>query len=460
MKINVIAKLALCVFFPLFLSAQEYNSFDLNTYYTPDIKRNSLDLSFSTANNYNSNTLDNYPTKSNRFSWIINPEFTNYINTRKRVSTLNFKGGTNGEISNVKNSHSNEFSDNILAVNYSISFYSKKKQFLKLGLNSAYEYNYNRNKYTNDAASNNLSKKNNFLIKPMIAVGVGRVESVRDARQALYILDELSKRNQLSKKLTNEEIFQFAQTISQVKNKRFLDSRLRKIDEISTVDSFLVSNKFLASQSATYFTTLYDFWENGDLFERNSGKVLEFNFTPSIRLADLRTENVIANLSQETKEYYGQFNLTYSHYKQLHQNWQQSLSTGLGLLLSENDDLTKSDMDETLKNYTIEKEGQINIGYNLNYFPSTRTRFAVSAFHKNSLLFFDNTIVDNNEMKDNNLFQSYSNINASADYYFSPQLRISGNFGIGYTYVYNKNLSSNNDYFGVGAGVTINYSFF
>jgi len=45
----------------------------------------------------------------------------------------------------------------------------------------------------------------------------------------------------LNRKLTTEEIHAFAQTISTVKNKRFLDARLRMIDEITTVDSVLVN---------------------------------------------------------------------------------------------------------------------------------------------------------------------------------------------------------------------------
>ena len=70
---------------------------------------------------------------------------------------------------------------------------------------------------------------------PSIGWGIGRIENVTDARQAIYILEDFKKNGILSRDLTKDELFEFAQLISTVKNKRFLDSRLHRIDEITTM---------------------------------------------------------------------------------------------------------------------------------------------------------------------------------------------------------------------------------
>lgn len=81
-------------------------------------------------------------------------------------------------------------------------------------------------------------------------------------------------------RLTGEEIDEFARLISTVKNKRFLDARLRLIDEVTAVDSFLVRSGAMASGGAAYFTTLYDYWMYGDLFERKSGTEISGGVRP------------------------------------------------------------------------------------------------------------------------------------------------------------------------------------
>ena len=65
-----------------------------------------------------------------------------------------------------------------------------------------------------------------------IAVGWGRIERVEDARLAVYILDDLRKAGKLAKEPSEEEIYQVAQFISQLRNERFFDSREKKIWEI------------------------------------------------------------------------------------------------------------------------------------------------------------------------------------------------------------------------------------
>lgn len=98
---------------------------------------------------------------------------------------------------------------------------------------------------------------------------------MEDARQAIYILEEFKKNNVLKREMDKEEIFEFAQIISTVKNKRFLDSRLHRIDEISTLDNYLKNKGVLSNVDAPYFTSLYDMWDYGALYNRSSGCELD-----------------------------------------------------------------------------------------------------------------------------------------------------------------------------------------
>lgn len=194
MKKNVVFELILCLLFPSVLSAQEYKNFDLNNYYTPDIVRNALDLNFLILDNFSSFQNNNDSTEINRFDWKLSPTFTRYKNTRNKVSNLYINGNTDGEIKDEIDKRLSSSINNSLTVNYNLSLYSKKQRFLKLGLYSNYQNNYYRTKNSPFELDNYINETNNYKLKPTIGIGIGRIESVRDARQAVYIFDELSKK--------------------------------------------------------------------------------------------------------------------------------------------------------------------------------------------------------------------------------------------------------------------------
>ena len=119
--------------------------------------------------------------------------------------------------------------------------------------------------------TNITGKPIHFLVQAPVKFGNGRIEQVQDARQAVYIYKELSKADRMSPDKTDEQILEFAKLISQLKNKRFFDSRLRRIAEIESVDSFFTAKNYIKESDATYFTTLNDYWEYGNGPVRSSG---------------------------------------------------------------------------------------------------------------------------------------------------------------------------------------------
>ena len=469
MEKKIISGLVLC-FVLVFMSntlAQEYK-YDINKYYTPDIVRNSLDLSFSSNDNIRNYEHPNDSTIANSLEWNLNPTFTRYKNTRKQITTFSIGGQTNGSSNSYFKTNKNNFktslnTENNLSINYNSYFYTLNQFFLMFKVSGNYGGTYYKDINSTDTlVRTNFASKNTYQLRPYIGVGKGRIESITDARQAVYILEELSKKRRITRILSENEIFKFAQIISKIKNKRFLDARLRKIEEITTVDSFLVENGYLTKQDATYFTTLNDLWEYGALYSRNSGQSFEINLSPNLNFASSHEKQTMQNLTQTTKDqiYNAELNFIYRYEKSTSLDWQHSFSTSLSFHISDisNEKIYDSGFQD--KTIAINKGGRFDANYDLSYFPSTRSKFTFYANQIYTLDFNDHITSNNNEYPQNHVSSLMTSVGVSTDYYFSPQLRLSGSAGVGYRY---DSQSTNNYTFkqiSAGIGASINYSFF
>ena len=117
---------------------------------------------------------------------------------------------------------------------------------------------YSNNKNIIKTSSNITDRKTtSYSISGFLPVkfGKGRIENVGDARQALFILESFEKQNLLLRELNAEDIIEFATLISQLKNKRFFDARLRKIGELKAIDEFLKTKNIISNPQIEYFTS-------------------------------------------------------------------------------------------------------------------------------------------------------------------------------------------------------------
>ena len=449
------------------LSAQEYK-YDISKYYTPDIVRNQLDVSFSTNNSFtNSNTkVDTIrSTYSTYLGGTITPNFLTYTNTRQRVSQLQINGQFTGNYSaggviNQSNSSKISQSYNYLNLSYTSRFYNSSNKYLLLGISSNFQATLGNNtSVTNSISSKNYNNQFILNINPTIGVGVGRIESVEDARQAIYILDDLSKRGVLTRHLDNVEIFQLSQLISRVKNKRFLDARLHLMDEISAVDSFFVNNKLLDKSGAPYFTSLYDNWQYGALYSRKSGQSFEISFSPSLNWNYTKsnpTDSLAQNMTNQNR-LNGSLTLTYTYEKPVNLNWQHSvLATLNGYYNTNNYKYQYVNHLFDGSNRNIFSGANFLGSYTLGYYPNTRTYFTAA-------------ISQNFQLTDTKYFSPYGNpfdkqfssnssIQFNAYYYLSPQLRLS--VGASLVNNYSNYYSSSNNQLDARVGGTLSYSFF
>ena len=471
MKNKFIFSIIFCSFIALWannVSAQEYK-YDLNKYYTPDIVRNGLDLNFYSNGIFSD--FRNDTTKSNSLYGNLESKFTQFKNTRKTESLLQLNLNISGQIVNTKDmglvneKTNNSNSVENFSVEYEKKIYGTNNKYLSFGLFSVLNPS---SRFTSSEVSGSTTefKNSNFRIgiEPFIGIGIGRIESVKDARQAVYILEDLTKRGVLTRILTDDEIFKFAQVISQVKNKRFLDYRLRKIDEISTVDSFLVKNNLLTKSDASYFTTLYDNWENSANFERSSGQSFEVKLSPNVNWSNLKNESKYPNLnndswSKENNKYYGAIlSLKYIYANQINLNWEKAAFVSLSGSTNREQYNRSSKMVQEFESKVNVKKIALDGGYGIGYYPSTRTSLTANLSQKFEADFYDG--VSTTDWS--NSFNSATTLKFSAVYYVSPQLSLSGNTSISNNYSNYKssNSTGNNNQLRGDFSVALRYSFF
>jgi hypothetical protein len=453
-------------------SAQEYK-YDISKYYTPDIVRNQLDVSFNTNNTFN-NSKSKQDTTSTTFSTGMNgtftPIFNSYTNTRKRLTSLQINGQFNGSYNssglvNESNPYKDFNSDDNLSVNYSNHFYNSKNQFFEVGISSNFQTRINN--FTEDINPTKGSYQEYYLnFTPSIGIGTGRIEAVEDARQAIYILDDLSKKGVLTRQLNDEEIFRFAQQISRVKNKRFLDARLHLMDEITSVDSFLVNNNLLNKSDARYFTSLYDNWQYGALYSRRSGHTFEITFTPAYNwnFAKNNPGDTINRGQINQNNLTGGLSLVYTYEKPVNLNWQHSVTASLNGNTNFSNYLNQygnynnfyeTDAFLTFNGYDS-RSVSLNGNYTLGFYPNTRTHLSAGLIQNLQFLYFKDLNINSTSW--NKEFISNTNLYVSAYYYVSPQLRLSISANCGN--YYRNNYSSNFNQLNGGFSGTLSYSFF
>ena len=470
--------------FCFFLSAVSINTFaqeykyDISKYYTPEIVRNSLDVNFSTSGSLSNEAttynpliyqgISNDSIKNSSLSGQENSTFSHLKNTRKLISNIQQSGNFsfNNNTNKPSNDENNEHRLNsITNMNFNISnrYYYSSNHFISYGANSFFYYNMSKDVTGNKSVfTNNYQDDLNIGLNPSIGIGIGRIESVEDARQAIYILEELSKKGVLTRQLTNDEIFNFSQQISRVKNKRFLDSRIHLMEEIASVDSFFVRNSLLNKQDATYFTNLYDLWINGANFSRKSGQSFEISFIPSGSwdkgkneyLSSTQVENYPNN--QEKWMYGGNLNLIYNYEKPVNLNWQHSVNVSMNGSTAYVDGQY---LQSSIRNKTSTNGIGLSGSYTLGYYPTTRTNLSVGIselFNQNYSKQDLSSIFDSvGWFKSHN---STTRINFSAYYYLSPQLRLSGYATLN-KYIFKSDNGSINN-FNAGFSAGLSYAFF
>jgi hypothetical protein len=252
-------------------SFAQFDSFKLSDYKLPDIKTHLLD--FSTYLNNNAYNLklqtDLYEPDTiadNNLGGMFNFRYRYFRNSVRYQGTQEafLNSGANYSDFRAPGNKTKSYSLPVsITLNSKNRFYTSERFFI--GLDPYLLQNVSV-RSENDPDQNDRTrtwKNSQTSLDLPLYIGVGRIEPVENARHAVYVLQQLEKDNRLKKVPSNEQIVELARLISKLKNKRIFDSRLREIDELHAVDSFLLSSDLVKESDITYYAGLNDIWDYG-----------------------------------------------------------------------------------------------------------------------------------------------------------------------------------------------------
>lgn len=418
----------------------QFSDFDLSKYKLPDIKTNRLDLNFSLNENGSNifsqySRLDTTETKQNYLKGSMNLSYYNFRNSEKYQGNFLINASFIPEIYKYSRNELISKYDKIntdFLVRSNNIFFNQDMNFLEVNPTLSYSSVNDRNHQDISSISfrdDNVAEIATNISIP-VSVGHGRIEPVEDARLAIYIIEELSKAGKISSKPTDDVIIEMAKQISKIKRKRFLDSRIRKIEELQVIDSFLVANKIISSYDINYFSVLNDQWDYASGPQRQSGFAISAGFDDNLSISKYYNETFhdtnVPSRSNSKKNIYalgGFINLRYA--KPINLYWQTSAT----FETSYNIEFTKDpdEKDSEINNYRT-NVFKTDLNYSLQFIPNSRTSigFYVQGEYSNSkgertLLNIDPVDFD---YKSNQLTLSPG---IQLYYYISPQLRIQVN---------------------------------
>lgn len=452
--------LSLIFFFVSFaLKAQE--QFRLSDYKNPEYRWQRLDLRFGLGgnNNYSRREIDNginYKSNNSQFNSGIDIDYFGTKNSPSYQGHQLIILGTDLVSSWYKyedlandgygNSQKNKNGNINLSAETVNRFYGKKKRYLEadLGLGSRYyrsvsQYSADQeNLPYNDKAT--MYRYEIFASLPLL-VGVGRIEEVQDARLSVYILDDLASSGDLTRIPTNEEILAFSEFITGIKNQRYFDARLRKISEITAIDSFLTVTGLKAESDASYYTLINDNWEFSSGPLRRTGSRFSIGLVPQLNMTFEENERfwrdtlnnpvVIETYSDRNNlgmDAWGlDFQTGYTWEKPASLYWQHTIDASLAYSLYHQNmnfkNYEKDSLIYELKSRTNSPNILLDLGYNVGYYPNSRTQIMLGINTNFNQYWGDQVINDENEIDAGKIIVN-NNIHLTCYYYFSPQLRL------------------------------------
>ena len=406
-------------------SFAQYENFDLSKYKLPEIKRHQLDLRFNSDGRFSHDYIvydneyrqDTISERNNQFNVQMNLLYSYYKNSNRMQSSAFFSFSTryrdNEQKSQSTNDYTNKNGGTDLNGHYQLNYFLNDKNWFVRGVPSA-TFSYT-NSSNGDEERKSLYTTESFLL----GIGKGRVEQVQDFRHAMLILQDLEKRGLTKKRLSEDEIVEFASLISGLKNERFFDSRIKMETDLVKVDSFLNAMNVLDISDIKYFTSLNDMWRYGDLYVRESGNKIRLSIEPgySFRNRDVNHDYSEEDMIQE--DFILEYALRYYSFNPISVKWQVDYSVGLNHI--SNKELQNIYNGPTQKDYL----SSVFLSGNFGFFPNTRTFLSL-----NSHVIMQNQSYDEDKRIDKDGYELRCLLYFNADYYISDRLRLNGSFSM------------------------------
>ncbi|UTW62839.1 hypothetical protein KFE98_01385 [bacterium SCSIO 12741] len=438
----------------LSLNAQ-IDSFRLDQVHNPDYKRKLLEFNFllNQSNQNQFKTLEQEsPIDNFRLSGRTGIDFYSIKNSTSYQGVQFGHLNLNGSAINGKNEGNVADARTFLTdATYESNnrFYHSDKGLAHLVFNPRAEINYMKRNGINDNRSNlshSDQETSNYLFESDLGWGHGRLENVSDARTVLFILEDLRKNNLLLREPTQEEINELANLAIYVKNQRFFDSRIKRIYELTTLDSLLQQQGIVSESSIGYHTILQDNWNYSVNPFRQTGTLFQYGLRQRFFIEN-STTNYLSRDSTGTdltrggqrgylEEMAASFFVNFEYYRPLSQSLQNDvriqLNSGLSGRYQTNDIYSINDEERT-------SQSENNLFYSLSVrddlgiYPTNRTYISLwlEARYEGYISYEGTGLFD---QEDRMLDQFTLSGGLSAYYYFSPQLRLSAEWGSNFNY--------------------------
>jgi hypothetical protein len=451
-------------------SFAQFESIDLNKYKLTDFRYGSLNTNLNldgsiikenTSGSYIDKHTDKSLTSLMNLNYLLNVSNRKYIGIHSIYSSFshsfdNSSQPNNGSADFVKEVKENHYNLIISSLNsfyinnsfyYGFVFNSYSTQFQDMSKYSAYNSQDYLDNYISINSNNKLS----------LQIGYGRIENVTDARQAIYILDDLNKKNRLTHQPNEEETFEFANFITKVLNKRIIDTRNKRIEEYTLIDSFLVSKGIISKQDGKYFAIINDNWNYSRNQQWNTGSKVYFGIVPSYNYSNnfekqttlVGSNTISKNITEFQNKGIGlEAGFEFSKIKRL--KWINSFEGNIYI--------SSNYYNHYYSNYNLldPKKGKSfssNISYSLTFVPNTRTSITGSTGVNYSY--------SKDDFEDKNTSISAFTM-ISCNYYFSEKFRLNA-----YSCAFFDHYDFKNKYFNytsknpkINFGVSLLYYFF
>jgi len=456
-KITLLAFLLISMVVSSFKSSVAQNTtFKLSDYKNPDYLYQSLNFNFGLNSNLfgsRYSEAENIANNSFSLNTQAGADYNRYLNSPKAQSELfiSFNAGIGSNNSNSKDSYSSVDETKNKSFNHAERivfdglhrFYNEKQNFIELNgslsiFNSGNSGNNKSYSSGTPSTSEETGQKdfdNNFY--GSFLMGKGRIEQVQDARMALYLLDDLYGLKREKGSVSNQEVNELAQLITRLKYKRFFDDRLRKIAEITAIDSFMQQKGIVSAPDATYFTSLNDNWGYSNNPIRYSGHRIYTGLDANFRYMyhnDYLEKIIPDDLTNARTTKYksaGLFMvLGYAYEKPTSRKWQNSagIRGTIGYHQNSENRIIRNDPNpDTEENFYTEYFPSVNLNgiYGFGYYPSSRTWLTLNWWIRTG---WDKEMDgDSKADKENisNNFNTSTGPQINAYYYLSEKLRLS-----------------------------------
>jgi len=332
---------------------EETNKNYLRNYKAPDFKLRRLQFSFNgSANGSTTETSNSH-----------NMSFSNGLDYYRISNQSNYQGVISTSVS-PRFSISNSSGDITTAftgiINNSTQnrFYLNDKYFFGIHDNSSF----NTLSFATTIPGLPDFTSASLTLRPAISVGVGRIEIVFFARQAMDVEKLLLEGGRINSTFTTENRKILSDKIAEIQNKRFYDIRLGRIYQLEALDTALRNMGVINNYDFIYFSQLQDAFLYSNYFPRYSGMRNEIGVTQGLMFAE-------SNASTLTRDFmsYGFYSFSYflpQSYTVQH-NFTASLIGGF----------SSTGVSTVTKDVPV----WLDARYSLGLFPTTRTYLSASA---------------------------------------------------------------------------------